>query len=152
MDNRRSAEDGDIRKARRWGLGLLLASIAVGAGIAYWLVIAGAALAGGAPDPAGRQEPAAVPRARTGLVLTNENRGRVMFGRYCDSCHPAAREGIGPDLRDTKFKQSYTTEAKLAQVVRTGGFDMPAYPPDFLSDDDLAELVRYLLSLPAEGR
>lgn len=92
-----------------------------------------------------------VPRSRSGLVLTSSNRGQILFGRYCDSCHTAGREMIGPSLRTVQFKSQYKTADKIVEFVRTGGFDMPAYPPTLVSDDELQKIAEYILSLPEES-
>ncbi|HEU5318994.1 MAG TPA: cytochrome c [Chloroflexota bacterium] len=92
------------------------------------------------------------PGERPALVLTSENRGKVLFGRYCDSCHYGGNENIGASLRAPQFKRSFATREKIAEFVRKGGFDMPAYSRTFLSDADLDAIAGYVLSLPEAGR
>jgi mono/diheme cytochrome c family protein len=94
---------------------------------------------------------AGVPQSRTGLVATSENRGQILFGRYCDSCHTGGREMIGPSLRTAQFKGQYTSADKLIEFVRTGGFDMPAYPQTLVSDEEIQKIAEYVLSLPEEA-
>jgi mono/diheme cytochrome c family protein len=86
------------------------------------------------------------------LVERNDNRGQVLFGRYCDSCHPGGRAGIGSDLEGTQVKRQYTTEDKIIKLVRSGGFDMPAFSMSLLSDEDLANIAVYVRNLPAQTR
>ncbi len=86
--------------------------------------------------------------ARESLVLRSDNRGQVLFGRYCDSCHPAGAQGGGATLRTAQFKRQFDTPEQVAAVVRKGGFDMPAYPPSLLSDADLTDIAAYVVSLP----
>ena len=86
--------------------------------------------------------------ARESLVLRSDNRGQVLFGRYCDSCHTAGGGAYGPSLRSAQFKRSVTSPEKVADVVRKGGFDMPAFTPSLLSDADLKDIAAYVLSLP----
>ena len=88
---------------------------------------------------------------RPSLVLSSENRGQVLFGRYCDSCHYAGNENIGPSLRSTQFKRTASAQ-KIAEYVRKGGYDMPAYSQAFLSDADLAAVVEYVRALPEASR
>ena len=76
-----------------------------------------------------RQGKVGLPQARSGLIETSDNRGQVLFGRYCDSCHPAGRAGIGASLRNAQFKREYTSAAQISELVRKGGFDIRAYPP-----------------------
>jgi cytochrome c551/c552 len=91
-----------------------------------------------------------VPRSRPGLVATGSNRGQILFGRYCDSCHTGGREMIGPSLVAPQFKSQYKSADKIMKLVRTGGFDMPAYPATLVSDDELRLIAEYILSLPEE--
>jgi mono/diheme cytochrome c family protein len=95
-------------------------------------------------------EGAGVPRSRTGLVATSENRGQVLFGRYCDSCHTAGREMIGPSLRTAQFKGQYKSADEVIHFVRTGGFDMPAFPEALVSDEELQKIADYVVSLPED--
>jgi mono/diheme cytochrome c family protein len=86
------------------------------------------------------------------LVERSDNRGQVLFGRYCDSCHPGGRAGIGSDLEGTQVKRQYTSEDKIIKLVRSGGFDMPAFSTGLLSDDDLTSIAGYVRNLPAQTR
>jgi mono/diheme cytochrome c family protein len=135
------------RRVHRAGLGLLvfttLLAVGVVLGLVSWSTTQRPLLA--------REQPAGVPRPRAGLIPTSENRGQILFGRYCDSCHTAGRQVLGPSLRSAQFKNQYPTIDKIVQVVRTGGFDMPPYPPDLLSDEDLRKIVEFIQSLPEEN-
>ena len=86
------------------------------------------------------------------LVERSDNRGQVLFGRYCDSCHPGGRAGIGSDLEGTQVKRQYTSEDKIIKLVRSGGFDMPAFSTSLLSDEDLANIAVYVRNLPTQAR
>jgi mono/diheme cytochrome c family protein len=112
-------------------------------------IVGGPTLSVGTPAD-GTATPGSVPRPRTGLVATSQNRGQVLFGRYCDSCHTAGREMIGPSLRTAQFKDEFNTESKIAEVVRSGGFEMPAYPPTLVTDEELQKIAEYVLSLPGD--
>ncbi|GEM_PF-5860646 len=97
------------------------------------------------------QQDMGVPRPRQGLILTNENRGRVFFGRSCDSCHTAGKEtSLGAGLVSRQFKRQYDTEAKIIRLVREGGFDMPIFSKELISDADLSEIAKYVIGLPEE--
>jgi mono/diheme cytochrome c family protein len=154
------AGDGALRRARTRGRLTLAFSIVAGLVVFGWIanwggsqtaVWEGAAFLDGiAPR---QQDAASLPlRARESLVLRSDNRGQVLFGRYCDSCHPAGNEGLGASLRSAQFKRTFTTQERIVAYVRRGGFDMPAYPPDFLPDADLADIAAYVLSLPEAKR
>ena len=92
------------------------------------------------------------PGERPSLVLTSENRGQVLFGRYCDSCHYGGNENIGASLRSAQFKRTFNTPEKIIAFVRAGGFDMPAFSRSFLSDADLDAIAAYVRTLPETSR
>ncbi len=145
----RRARQGSIR-----GIALVALAVLLGIGGGVWEIRAST----GSKTPLVaylsyqdiREGKVGMPYARTGLILSNDNRGQVLFGRYCDSCHPAGLKGVGATLRSDQFKRQYTSAEKIKEVVRKGGFDMRAYPPDFLSDEDLDAIVQYVMSLPKE--
>ncbi len=143
------------RQAHVRGLLMLACALVAGVALAYWE----ARGATGYPNPASilagtnaRHESASVPHEGASLVASGSNVDQVLFGRYCDSCHPAGDEGIGASLRSAQFKQEYTTPDQIAKVVRSGGFDMPAFPSALLPDDSLQQITKYVLNLPPEGQ
>ncbi len=146
------------QQAHLQGIALLVFALVAGAVIAYWEASGstGYPNAAVAPlaslDPSVRQANAGMPHTGASLVATGSNQDQVLFGRYCDSCHPAGEEGIGASLRDAQFKQQYTTPEQIIKVVRSGGFDMPAFPPTLLPDDKLQQITQYVLNLPPEGQ
>jgi len=147
MSDAHAQQSKTFRGVHGSGLGLLvvttLLAVVVVLGLVTW---------SNTPRPLlAREQPAGVPRPRTGLIPTSQNRGQILFGRYCDSCHAAGREVLGPSLRNAQFKSQFSTIDNIAQVVRTGGFDMPADPPALLSDDDLRKIAEFILSLPEEN-
>jgi mono/diheme cytochrome c family protein len=85
------------------------------------------------------------------LVDGVDNHAQVLFGRYCDSCHPGARAGIGANLRTAQSHRQYSTEDSIIRLVRAGGFDMPAFPSQMLADDDLTQIASYVRTLPVES-
>ena len=147
MSDSHAQQSKTSRGVHSAGLGLLvfttLLAVVVVRGLVTWNNNPRPLLAG--------EQPAGVPRPRTGLIPTSENRGQILFGRYCDSCHTAGREVLGPSLRSAQFKNQYRAIDKIVNIVRTGGFDMPAYPPALLSDEDLRTIAEFVLSLPEEN-
>lgn len=143
-----------LRAAHQRGQAMVLLAVVVGLGVVLWL--------GGwiGPSPSTYAQvfaviprgDAGVPRPGQGLVLTADNRGQVLFGRYCDSCHTAGREALGPSMRSQQFKRQFSTATQIIEFVRHGGFSMPAFSKAFLSDADLADIATYVLGLPQEGR
>lgn len=85
-----------------------------------------------------------MPRPAHGLVLTSENRGQVLFGRSCDSCHPGGGEGRGPSLVSPDFRRDFLTERDVIQLVRDGTCEMPKFDRFLLADDALAEIAKYV--------
>jgi mono/diheme cytochrome c family protein len=124
---------------------------AAGVGLVIWMSGAGVSQVS-AIAPTLRMQGVEPPRPATGLIERPDNRGQVLFGRYCDSCHTAGREVLGSSLRSAQFKRQFNTEQKIAKVTREGGFDMPAYPKSMVSDEDLALIAAYVQSLPQESR
>lgn len=154
MNSARRRSIGDIRQAHTWGMTMLAVALLLGVAGALWEITSstgptGAIFTSSAYEQI-RQGDVGVPRARSGLIETSDNRGQVLFGRYCDSCHPAGRAGVGASLRSAQFKREYTSAAQISEFVRKGGFDMRAYPPEFLPDDELNTISQYILTLPAE--
>lgn len=134
-------------------LGLLTVALgaALGVGMFAWLAGAGTTQAAwiSAPLRAHSVEP---PRPAEGLVERPDNRGQVLFGRYCDSCHPAGREVLGASLRSRQFKRQFDTDEKIVRIIREGGFDMPAFPKTMISDEDVALIAAFVRQLPEESR
>ncbi len=125
-----------------YAIAVVLAAVTAGA-IAEWSANPHPLLA--------TEETSSVPRPRTGLVATSENRGQVLFGRYCDSCHTGGRQFAGPSMRTDEFKSEYNTAGSIMEIVRKGGFDMPAFPPELIPDQDLQKIADYILARPKDG-
>ena len=137
------------RRANALGLLSVLLGAALGVAAFIWLVGASGARAGWLPA----RPVAEPPRPAVGLVERSDNRGQVLFGRYCDSCHTAGLEtSLGPSLRSVQFKRQFATEDKISRIVREGGFDMPAFPERLVADEDLAEIAAFVRGLPEETR
>jgi hypothetical protein len=148
-----------LRRARRRGLLIVVLGIGLGGATFGWIAgwagatpVAqweGGALVGpGAFRNAPRD---GAPGARESLVLRSDNRGQVLFGRYCDSCHTAGGGGFGTSLRSAQFKRQFASPESVAAVVRKGGFDMPSFPTSLVSEADLKDIAAYVVSLP-EGK
>ncbi len=142
-----------VRVARQWGVVWLIIALALGAALASWELSQDTrgttpiALALSGSEGPGETT---VPSSRVGIVPTVDNRGLVLFGRYCDSCHPAGRQGIGSDLLSPQVRRKFTSVDKIAKLVRTGGFDMPPFRKELLSDGDLGAIGEYVVSLSPE--
>lgn len=96
--------------------------------------------------PAAPAPPAAPPPP---AVAGDVARGSAVYSQNCQACHGAeARGGIGPALRGVHFIEEHGTFDTLAEMVRGGSPPiMPAFPPTQISDEQLRDLLAYLLSL-----
>lgn len=72
------------------------------------------------------------------------SRGQEMYVRNCAACHGAAADGgisggsvVVPPLLEVDG-------VAIAEAARVGPFEMPAFDPAVLSDEDLADIVDYL--------
>ena len=81
-----------------------------------------------------------------------------MSGSDCSSCHSADRKVVGPAYRDIAKKYATQSDApeKLVRSIRQGGSgnwgNVPMTPHPDLKDDQLAEIVTWILSLkPADA-
>ncbi len=83
---------------------------------------------------------------KIGAMTGDPNNGWELFGRACIVCHPAANKaGIGPQLvRSRAPRDIDKTMARWATKIRGGGFLMPFYAPDILSDQDIADILEFL--------
>jgi mono/diheme cytochrome c family protein len=99
------------------------------------------ALAGCAAD----REPAET----VAVEMTKERlaEGRQVFVRFCQTCHPAGRTGVGPRLEGRPLPAPI-----VRNRVRNGMGAMPAFGTDTISDDELDSIVAYVISLSRTGR
>ncbi|RKU20157.1 hypothetical protein C6500_09375 [Candidatus Poribacteria bacterium] len=83
---------------------------------------------------------------KIGAMTGDPNNGWELFGRACIVCHPAANKaGIGPQLvRSRAPRDIDKTMVRWATKIRGGGFLMPFYAPDILSDQDIADILEFL--------
>lgn len=79
-------------------------------------------------------------------------RGWKLYGQACNVCHPTAKKsGIGSQLvkrrppRDLEKRKH-----QIAAYVRKGGFIMPHFAEDRLSDQDIADIVAFIAELISE--
>jgi mono/diheme cytochrome c family protein len=122
-------------KGRRFIVGLIVASTALGA------VIAGCS----APAYFGCAPPARRPNAIPAAQLQDNPRlaeGQRVFMQTCNQCHVGGAAGLGPSLNDKPLPPWL-----LRFQIRHGLGSMPAFPQRVLSDrqvEDVVTYVRYL--------
>ena len=71
-------------------------------------------------------------------------RGKAVYARYCNVCHPGGGAGSGPSLIALAPR---LTDEQIEYVVRHGKNRMPGYKTTDISDSDLDGLVIYIRSL-----
>lgn len=73
----------------------------------------------------------------------NVARGEALYRSKCYGCHvPEAK--VGP----TDLKTRYSDSETITLVVRSGRQPMPAFNEQMLSEQELADLIAYIRSLP----
>ena len=80
--------------------------------------------------------------------------GWQLFSRACNDCHPTARKaGIGTQLvRSRPPSNMKKWRNNIAAKVRGGGYIMPFYGKDRLSDQDISDIVAFLEKLATEKK
>lgn len=86
---------------------------------------------------------------RPPVVLNDpeEQRGQVVFMRNCNPCHPQGEGGLGPALNNKRVPG-----AAIKYQVRHGLGDMPSFSDKTLSDDQLDDLVDYMMAVRGNSR
>jgi ubiquinol-cytochrome c reductase cytochrome c subunit len=76
------------------------------------------------------------------------SRGQQLFADSCSGCHQAAARG---GIVTGAFVPSlvHSTPTQIAEAVRIGPFLMPRFGPRALSDQDVADIARYVAYLHA---
>jgi mono/diheme cytochrome c family protein len=80
----------------------------------------------------------------TGPLTLNEEqqRGHVLYDRHCYKCHQEGEGGMSP-----KFNEKPLPKFLMRFQIRHGLGAMPAFPPERLSDQDVHDIVEYLVAL-----
>ncbi|MCK9540125.1 c-type cytochrome [Dokdonella sp.] len=69
--------------------------------------------------------------------------GKNLYDKVCGQCH-APEVGVGTALAGRNLPEAY-----VKFVVRNGLNAMPAFPASFIDDESIAQVTRYLATLPA---
>ena len=85
-------------------------------------------------------------RGRMAVTSPELERGRRVFMRKCDRCHPGGEGGLGPSLNDKPLPGFY-----IKYQVRHGVGAMPSFPERAIGDEELDDLVDYLVALRKHG-
>ncbi len=78
------------------------------------------------------------------LVLTDPalQRGRLLFDRHCYKCHLQGEGGLSPALNNKPLPKFL-----MRLQVRAGLGAMPAFSDEQISDEDLDDILGYLVAL-----
>ncbi len=84
----------------------------------------------------------------------DSQKGWKLYSRACNVCHPTAQKaGIGSRLvRKRPPKDLEKQKHKIAFYVRKGGFIMPFFAEDRLSDQDVADIVAFIADLTSKKK
>jgi mono/diheme cytochrome c family protein len=69
-------------------------------------------------------------------------RGRLAFEQKCYKCHTQGEGGMGPVINDKPLPRFL-----MRFQVRHGLGTMPAFPPERISDDELEDILNYMVYL-----
>jgi mono/diheme cytochrome c family protein len=70
--------------------------------------------------------------------------GEVVFGRYCNTCHPGGGLGAGPSLIRAV---PGLTDDQVRDIVRHGKTRMPGFTEQEISDAELDDLIGFVRGL-----
>jgi mono/diheme cytochrome c family protein len=91
----------------------------------------------------GAEQQVVVPEAPEVIPATrDETHGKHLFQKFCYQCHPGGSQGVGPALDDKTL-----AEAAIRTQIRAGVGAMPAFPEDWLTDDQVAQIAEYVTTL-----
>lgn len=68
--------------------------------------------------------------------------GKVLFDRYCNSCHPGGTSGVGPALNNKPLPGFM-----VRFQIRNGVGVMPAFTEEVISDKESKQIVAYMKAL-----
>ncbi|HEY0068959.1 MAG TPA: cytochrome c, partial [Chloroflexia bacterium] len=80
--------------------------------------------------------------ANSGTALVRS--GEVVFGRYCNACHPGGGFGAGPSLI---LALPGLSDDQVRDIVRHGKNRMPGFSTQEISDTELDDLIGYMRGL-----
>lgn len=76
------------------------------------------------------------------LTEADDVRGEQVFMRFCNGCHPGGEAGLGPALNN-KILPGFLIKFQ----VRRGLGVMPSFSDGVIGDEELDDLVGYLIAL-----
>lgn len=73
-------------------------------------------------------------------------RGRVLYARFCDQCHPGGDAGLGPALNNKPLPGFM-----IKTQVRAGMGVMPKFPERVINAEQLDDVVAYIKAQRKRG-
>ncbi|SDK72157.1 Cytochrome C oxidase, cbb3-type, subunit III [Salinimicrobium catena] len=73
--------------------------------------------------------------------------GKVLFHKYCNSCHPNGTAGLGAPIVTTSIPGF-----AIRYQIRNGLGEMPAFSEEKISDKEVDKIVDYIQALRDEGK
>lgn len=89
--------------------------------------------------PIRRAEPIVGPMKLTDASL---QRGRLLYDHHCYKCHTEGEGGLGPIINDKPLP-----EFLMRLQIRAGLGAMPGFSKEQISDEEVDEIVKYLVAL-----
>ena len=89
--------------------------------------------------PVRRSEPLVGPMTLTDPGL---HRGRLLFDKWCYKCHAEGEGALGPAMNHLPLPK-----ALMRLQVRVGLGAMPSFGKDQISDDELTDMLNYIVYL-----
>lgn len=74
-------------------------------------------------------------------------RGQQLFDQHCNQCHPGGTTGLAPSINEKPLPVWL-----MKTQIRAGLGAMPAFHQDRLADDEVDDIVAYLLHLREETK
>ena len=75
-----------------------------------------------------------------------QQRGEIVFFRFCHQCHPTGDAGLGPGINDKPLPG-----AAIRLQIRSGVGAMPSFDESEISDRDVDAIIEYLDVLEERG-
>ena len=76
----------------------------------------------------------------------SEQHGQALFADHCYKCHPGGEAGLGPALNDKPLPVFL-----MRLQVRRGLGAMPSFSDEALSDEELDDLLEFVVALRRHG-
>ena len=105
----------------------------------FRLLLPAALLLLGACGTARRSEPFRGPME---YPSSDVAQGHVVYKQYCQPCHPGGEAGLGPSINDKPLPGFL-----IKFQVRHGMGAMPAFKEEVIPDEQLRQMVKYMMAL-----